>query len=271
VERLNISKAVRFVEANGTALEKYRLHFLLGKARNDEIPLRHLRNLQNMDGGFPYNDEKGKLSCVNNTSNNLGLMIELGLGKSDVCRKTVEHLLKIQGKNGGWSENEQINQYNPPFWDLPNDLKTTIWLTASISNSLIKLGYMDSLAIQRAADFLLKNRDSEGKFAGFLHSTWISIGVFGQLEGSNSDVVRRALRVIEQNFEKLEDGAGDLAWCLECFYVAGIPKENPVVKRCIEKLVNSQQENGSWKSEAKEFTVSTTINVLNALKKYKAW
>jgi len=269
---LNISKAISFVEANGTALEKYRLYFLLGKEKNDKIPLLHLRNLQNEDGGFPYNDERGKSNCVNTTSNNLSLMIELGLDKSDACKKTVEYLLKIQGKDSSWSENEAIMQYNPPFWDMPNDLKTTIWLTASITNYLIQLGYGNTSTIQKAAGFLLKNRDTAGKFAGFLHSTWISIGVFGQLEGSNSDTVIKALKVIEQNFEKLMGGAGDFAWCLECFYVAGIPKENPVVKRCIEELVNSQQENGAWKSgDEEEFTVSTTINVLRALKKFKVW
>jgi len=57
---LKLQKAVRFVEANGAALEEYRLHFLLGSKRNDEIPLQHMGNLQNKDGGFPFNDEKGR-------------------------------------------------------------------------------------------------------------------------------------------------------------------------------------------------------------------
>jgi hypothetical protein len=267
---LNIQKAIRFVEMNGTALEKYRLHFLIGKERNDEIPLRHLRNLQNKDEGFAYNDQKGKVNYVNAASNNLSLIIELGLDKSDVCRKTVEYLFEIQGKNGSWSENEAIMQYDPPFWDLPSDLKTSMWLTANITNLLIQLGYRNSSAVQKAVGFLLKNRDKEGRFLGFLHSTWISIGVFGQLEGSNSTIVKSALRVIEQNIEKLE--AGDVAWCLECFYAAGIPKENSVAKRCIEELVNSHQEDGTWKSaDGEEFSVSTTINVLKVLKAHKVW
>lgn len=272
MNNLNIPKAVEFVEANGTPLEKYRLHFLFSKEKNDEIPLLYFRDLQNQDGGFPCDDEKGKVSSVNTTSNKLSLMIELGLDKSDVCRKTVEYLFRIQGKDGSWSENEAIKQYNPPFWDLPNDFKTTMWLTANITNYIIQLDYRSSSAVQNAAGFLLKNRDSEGKFAGFLHSTWISIGVFGQLEGSNSDIVKKALEVIEQNIEKLRDGAGDLSWILECLFVAGIPKENSLVKRCIEELVNSQQENGAWKSgDGQKFTVSITLNVLNILKKYEVW
>jgi len=269
---LDVSKAISFVEKNGTALEKYRLRFLIGKEESDEIPLQYLRVIQDEDGGFPYDSETGKLSCVNDTSNYLGLMVELELDSSDVCKKTIEYLFRIQGKDGSWSENEVIKQYNPPFWLIPGDLKTTMWLTASLTNHLIQLGYSKSRAVQRATRFLLKNCDNEGKFAGFLHSTWISIGVFGQLEGSGSDIVKKALKVIEENIEKLRDGAGDFAWCLECFYVAGLTKEDPTVKKCIDELVNLQQENGAWLSaDGGKFTVSTTINVLKVLKDYKLW
>lgn len=267
---MNIQKAVKFVEANGTAIQKYRLHFLLGRKRNDEIPLKYLRNLQNTGGGFPYNDEKGKASCVNDTNNNLHLLAELELGKSGVCKKTVEYLFSIQKEDGSWSENKEIEAYNPPFWDMPNNPNTTMWLAADITNVLIQLGYKNSPTVKKAVAFLLKNRDKEGKFAGPLHSTWISIGIFGRLEGSNSDIVKSALRAIEQNIGKL--GAGDFAWCLECFYVAGIPQENPVVKRCIKELVNFQQENGTWTSEdGEKYTVPVTINALKVLKEYKVW
>ena len=270
MSKLDIQKAIGFVEKNGTVLEKYRLRFLIGKEKNDEIPSQYLRNLQNKDGGFPYDSEKGKSSCVNDTSNYLGLMVEFGLGNSDVCKKTTEYFFGIQGKDGSWSENEAIKRYNPPFWLIPGDLKTTMWLTASITNHLIQLGYSKSQTVQGAARFLLKNRDEEGRFAGFLHSTWISIGVFGQLKGSESDIVKKALEVIDENIGKLGDGAGDFAWCLECFYVAGLTKENPTVKKCIDELVNLQQENGAWLSgDGEKFTVSTTINVLKVLKNYE--
>lgn len=269
---MDIPKAISFVEKNGTALENYRLRFLLGEEKNDEIPLRYLTNLQNEDGGFPYGSEKGKLSCINVTSSYLGLMVELGLGSSNVCKKTIEYLFGIQGKDGSWSENEEIKQYNPPFWDIPSDLKTTMWLTANITNYLIQLDYRKSQAVQRAVRFLLKNCDEEGKFAGFLHSTWISIGVFGQLKGSESDIVKKALKVVDENIEKLKDGAGDFAWCLECFYVAGLTKENLTVKKCINELVDLQQENGAWLSgDGEKFTVSTTLNALIVLKNYKLW
>jgi len=271
-DHMDVKKAIRFVEDNGTELEEYRLSYLLGKKRDNEVPLRHLRRIQNEDGGFPYENEKGKANCIMNTSANLSLMIELGLTESDVCRKTVEYLMGVQDSDGGWDENDGIKQYNPPFWDLPGDPKTKMWLTADVCNQLIQLGYRDSEIVKKATEFLLKNRDVEGKFAGFLHSTWISVAVFGQLKGSNSEVVKKALKVIEQNINRIEDGTSDFIWCLECFHAAGVSKDTPIVKRCINRVIELQKENGAWTSadEAK-YAVSTTINALRVLKMYKVW
>jgi len=262
---LDAQKAADFVENSGTAIEKYRLSFLLSKERNDRIPLTYLRELQNNDGGFPYNNQKDMLSCINATDVNLSLIIELGLESSDVSRKVVDYLFKVQGNDGSWTENEGIKQYAPPFWDLPNDLNTTIWLTASTASLLMQLGYQNSRVVEKAAEFLLRNRDNHGRFAGFLLSTLISVGVFGRLKGRGSEIVKEALEILEENVEKL-----DSAWCLESLYVAGIPEENPVARKCIEKLVASQEDDGSWKSEdGKEFTVYNTINVLKALRRYE--
>lgn len=269
---MDVQKAINFIEKNGTELEKYRLNYLLGRERNDEVPLRYLRRIQNDDGGFPYENEKGKASCISKTSVKLNLMIELGLTESDVCRKTVEYLLRVQGRDGGWDENYEIKQYNPPFWDLPGDPKTRMWLTADMCNYLIQLGHGESEAVKKAAEFLLKNRDAEGRFAGFMHSTWISVAVFGQLRGSDSKVVKKALKVIERNISRIEDGAADFIWCLECFHATGISKDVPVVRKCIDRVIRLQRENGAWTSEdGEKYNVSTTINALRVLKTYDVW
>lgn len=269
---MDIQKAISFVEENSTELERFRLDYLLGEKRDDRVPLRLLKELQNDDGGFPYRNEKDRPSSVNNTSSNLSLMIELGLDESEVCRNTVDYLLSVQREDGGWDENHAISRYNPPFWDLPGNLKTKMWLTASVLNHLIQLGYRGSEAVRRGKEFLLRNRDEEGKFVGFLHSTWISVGVFGQLEGANSGVVKRALEVIERNLDRLEDGAGDIIWCLECFYVAGLSKDTPLVGRCIDRVIGLQRQDGAWTSgDGEEYSVSTTINALRILKLYNVW
>lgn len=269
---MDVQKAIHFIEEIGTEIEKYRLNYLLTKERDDEEPLSYLREYQNEDGGFPFNNKKSNLSSINATCLNLSLMIELGLTESDNCRKTLEYLLSVQGEDGSWDQHPAITQYNPPFWNTPGDLKVKMWLTACILNNLIKLGYIESEAVKKATQFLLKHRDEDGKFVGFLHATWISVGIFGQLEGSNSEVVKKALNVIKQNFEQLEDDPTNLTWCLECFYVAGISKDDPVVKRCINRVIELQRQDGAWSSgDGAEQTVSITLGVLKTFKMYKIW
>lgn len=269
---MDVQKAIRFIEENGTEMDRYRLNYLLTQERNDVVPLSYLRGLQNEDGGFPYNNKKGNLSCINVTSLNLSLMIELGLTASDNCRRTLEYLLRVQGKDGSWDQAPAISQYNPPFWNTPGDLKVKMWLTACTLNNLLKLGYRESEAVRKATQFLLKHQDEDGKFVGFLQATWISVGIFGQLEGSNSENVKKALIVIERNSEQLENDPPNLTWCLECFYVAGISKDDPVVKRCIDQVIKLQRQDGAWSSgDGAERTVSTTLGALKTLKMYKIW
>jgi len=269
---LDIQKAISFVEENGTELETYRLSYLLGEKGDDGVPLGFLKGLQNDDGGFPYKGEKGKPSSVNHTISNLSIMIELGLTGSEVCRNAVDYLMSIQGEDGGWDESHAISRYDPPFWDLPGNLKTKMWLTASVLSHLIQLGYRESEAVRRGREFLLRNRDEEGKFFGFLHSTWISVGVFGQLEGADSEIVKSALEVIERNLDRLEDGAGDLIWCLECFYVGGVSKGNTIARRCVDRVIGLQRRDGAWTSgDGEEHSVSTTIGALRILKMYRIW
>lgn len=269
---MDIQKAIAFIEQKGTKLERYRLRRLLGKEKNMDFPLRHLKELQNNDGGFPYEDTKDRLSSINSTGMNLALMVELGLGESDVCKKTVKYLFDVQHENGSWDENKAINRYNPPFWNTPGDLNTRMWLTANVLDYLIRLSYKQSEPIEKAKEFLLENRDEEGKFAGFLHSTWIAIAVFGQLEGSDSEVVRKALKVIDQNFDRLENGASDFVWLLECLYVAEIPKDNPLVQKCINKLAGLQRNDGAWPSgNGEKYSVHTTLGALRTLRLYEVW
>lgn len=269
---LDIQKAIAFIEQKGTKLERYRLRYLLGKEKDRDFPLRYLKGLQNNDGGFPYEDERGKLSSINSTGINLALMVELGLKESDICKKTVKYLLDVQHEDGSWDENKTINKYDPPFWNTPGDLKTKMWLTANISNYLIQLSYKQSQALGKAKQFLLKNRDEEGKFAGFLHSTWIAIGVFGQLEGIDSEIVRKALKVMDQNLDRLEDGASDFVWFLECLYVAEISRDNHLVRKCIDKLNELQRTDGAWPSgNGEKYTASTTLAALRILKMYEVW
>jgi len=59
---------------------------------------------------------------------------------------------------------------------------------------------------------------------------------------------------------------------LECFYAAGISKDIPMVRRCIDRVIDLQKQDGAWTSgDGEKYSVSTTINALRTLKMYNVW
>jgi prenyltransferase beta subunit len=266
---MNVESALKFVESYGDRLERYRARYLFQGAQDDEVALHYLRKLQNQDGGFPYNLEMGKSSSVNETSGILRLVVELNLGKSDVCRKIVNYLFQIQNSDGSWNENPEVGQFNPPIWDSPDNANTRMWLTGDITVYLVQLSYAQSRQVKQACQFLLKHMDEKGKVEGPQIATWIAIAIFGMLEGSDSLYVRKALDLVEGWLDEEREDASFLSWYLECLSNAGVPKEHTLVRRCSSKLKTLQDNDGGWKSvDGARYNVPTTINALKLLKHY---
>jgi hypothetical protein len=267
-----IKAALNFIQEHGSTLDKYRLNYLLNKKRNDEIPLKNLRNSQNEDGGFPYNLEKGKHSCVSETCSMLSLIKELNLEESGICKKTLQFLFKAQQQDGSWDENPRITEYGPPPWDTPKKLETKTWLTAEVTNNLIQLDYRNSEQVEKAVEFLMRNRDENGKVAGYKIATWIAMSVFAQLEGLDNETVQKSLKLVETWLQEEDIDPSFLNWYLACLHDAKISHNHPLVQQCLERLVKLQQENGSWTSvDGGRYIVPTTITALKMLRDFGVW
>ncbi|MFP3985018.1 MAG: prenyltransferase/squalene oxidase repeat-containing protein [Candidatus Bathyarchaeia archaeon] len=269
---MNVEAALYFIQKHGGVIDKYRVNYLLNGSGDEEVPLKILRTLQNEDGGFPYNLEKGNLSSVNETCSLLNLISELNLEASPICKKALQFLLQTQQPDGSWDENSKIKEYNPPFWNAPGKLETKTWLTAAATNNLILLGYRRSDQVKKAAKFLKENMDENGKIAGFRIATWIAISVFAQLEDLEKETLRKSLQLFEEWLQKEKTDASFLNWYLECLLDAKIPQNHPLVQKCLKKLVKLQQRNGSWTSaDGAKHTVSTTVTALKMLRNYGFW
>jgi len=146
---MDTEKAISFVRAKGNNLEQARLNKILGDEFNTEDVLNGFRVLQNPDGGFPYLDKKGYPSCLSNTSQALHSLIEFDLMDSELAVRAIEFLYANQTEQGSWEENPQIKPLDPPFWDLPGDPKTTTWLTADITDILIRAGRKSEPEVHR--------------------------------------------------------------------------------------------------------------------------
>jgi len=268
---MSFEAALRFVERYGDELERHRIRYLFCGAGDDAVLLRYMEQLQNEDGGFPFNLEKGKDSSVNETCGILAILEELNLKESIVCRKAVDYVFVVQGEDGSWDENAEIRKYNPPFWDVPGDPKTKMWLTGEITRLLIKLDYRETKQVKKAADFILRHQENDGRFAGFRISTWLAIAIFGQLRGFDDRIVGEALKIIEDWVDETND-ASFLIWYLQCLMDGGIPKDHPILRKCLGKLMKLHQENGSWTSaDGERYRVSTTISALKLAKECGLW
>jgi hypothetical protein len=269
---VDVESAFKFIESYGNKLEQFRARYLFRGARDNEVPLHCLRKLQNKDGGFPYNLEMGKLSSVNETSGILSLVVELNLGESDVCRKTLNYLFQNQGPNGDWNENPEISQFNPPRWDNPDNMNTRMWLTGDIAVHLVQLTYAESQHVKQACEFLQKHMDEKGKVEGPQIATWIAMALFGMLEGSESLYVGKALDLVKGGLDEEREDASFLCWYLECLSYAALPKEHTLVQRCLRQLKTLQDIDGGWKSaDGTRYNVSTTIDALKLLKHFGEW
>ncbi len=262
---MDIEKAISFVRSNGDMLELARLNNVTGEDFDRREVLRGFSDLQNPDGGFPFGDRKGFPSCLSNTAQAVHTLIELDLSDSEPAVRAIDHLLASQNDEGSWEENPQVMPLDPPFWDIPGDPGTTVWLTADITGILVGLGRGDERT-ERALEFLKENQAPDGKFRGFIHSTWIAVAIFGK-NGHDDERVRKDALTYLGSLEFDDWDASSIVWCLDCLRAGSVDTGSRLWVRLSEMLQTLQLEDGSWGSvDGEEYRVRTTIDVLALLK-----
>ena len=262
-----IKKAIDIIMEKGSDVEKAKLNIILDRdsEANQQILLDFFTLHQNNDGGFPFRGERGKLSTINKTVQSLQVMINYGLVENKICQNAIEFLFNRQNPEGYWNEDLAIKEYNPPNWSDPTNPKSRLWITANACFTIAKLDYIPSQYLTKGINFLLKNRDKNGKIKGFFLSNWIAVGIFGILQGPKDKLTQKFASIVESNLIKIL-GTSDVTWCLQCFVDGGFKKENPIIKRLIDDLLNNQLDDGYWKSiDGYKFDISTTIDTIYVL------
>ncbi len=261
---MNIEKTLEHIMNNGTGIDVYRVEYLFYNKKDDRVPLEILSAIQNKDGGFPYNREKGKASGLSETSVFFSRMDELGLLEYDTGKQCIAYLVNTQKNDGRWSENNEISQYNPPPWDQPNDLKCDMWLTAQIALHLLEVGYKKEA--EKAAQFLLQNKEGE-RFFGYELTTVLGISLFSFLGEENT------VKTMEQSVKsivKKEKEPAFLTWYCEAVEYSPLEYKEALIDMCLEKLQKKMDNTTIVKSvDGERWNIPNTISSLKLLKKYK--
>lgn len=256
-ETINVQKSIEFIRENGNELELARLNNALGQDFDTDSVLNGFSILQNPDGGFPYGDRPGFPSCLSNSTMALHTLLELDLGDSEPARKIINFFFTMQQENGSWPEHDKVAPLGPPFWDMPGDDRTTLWLTSDITDLLLRSGFDGNLDL--AIEFIKEHQAPDGKFMGYIHSTWMALSIFGKNGMDHEQVFSDALAYLE-TLDIEEWDAACIAWCLDCMKVGEVARESILWHKLTGKLSELQEEDGSWPAEEGEQIKTRNVN-----------
>jgi hypothetical protein len=263
-------RTIVYIDQNGNEMERARLRGMLGRPRPDARIVRLLEARQNEDGGFPSELVQGRPSSIETSTLVLGWMQDLSFLGSAIVQRIVMYLLASQRPDGSWDESPGLIKYGPPPWLLPGDPRVQAFCTALATYWLALLGYRHDHAVARALSYVRARQAADGRFLGFLQTTWIAAAGFLIVEGPASAAATRAvdrLAAIEE--ERWTPGA--LTGMLNSLADGGAPASVPAVARGLERLRMLARPNGSWASEDGDiYDVEVTLRALRAFLLYAA-
>jgi len=266
---MDFVKAVGFVRRMGSEEEVERLGCILEGRKPKTRLIEELRRIQNADGGFPLDMEKGKPSTLMDSAVVLVRLEEFNSLQVDIAEKVVGFFFVTQDEDGSWNESGNILQCNPPPWMNPRNIHVKILSTAYTGFWLAKLGYSKHNRIRRACDFLINYRKENGCFEGFRHNTWIAASLFTMVYGKRCRVTKEGLRFLAETPQN-QWAPSQIAWLLWCLSSANFTKNNKFVKHFLSLLSKSQNLDGSFSSEdGREFSISATLEAVKVLKYFK--
>jgi hypothetical protein len=262
-------RAIAFVDQNGNEMERARLRGILGRTRPDAKVVRSLEARQNSNGGFPHAMVQGRLSTIDATGTALHWLLDLGLSPSPYVEWALTFLLAAQRPDGSWDEPPGLIRYGPPPRLMPGDPRVRNLSTAGVAFWLLRLGYGGD-AVSRAIAYLRERQAPDGRFVGFLQTTWLATAVFRLSEGPGSPAAARGLDALAAVAPDRWH-AGALAGMLNSLGDAAVPDDVPVIRFGLARLAALGRPDGSWTSEnGGPDTVEVTLQALRALLLYGA-
>ncbi|TMI82766.1 MAG: terpene cyclase/mutase family protein [Bacillati bacterium ANGP1] len=263
-------RTIAWIDHNGNETERARLRGLLGRPRPEAKVIRTLEARQNDDGGFPSELIQGRPSSIDTTALVLRWLQDLGTLAGAVAQRVVTYLFTVQRPDGSWDQPPGLVRYGPPPRLLPGDSRVQALCTAQAAYWLVLLGHRHDHAVSRAMGYLRARQAADGRFLGYIRTTWMAAALFRCTEGPGSAVCARALDALGA-VEAERWSAGALVGMLNCMAEAGVSTRVPVVRQGVARLRALAEPTGSWPSEDGEFyRVEVSLRALRVLLLYGA-
>ncbi len=261
---------IAYIDQNGSEMERARLRGILGRARPDAKVVRALEVRQNDDGGFPHGMIQGRLSTIEATTTVLRWMDDLGLLGGPHAERAGMFLLAAQRPDGSWDEPPGLIRHTPPPRLMPGDPRVRSLSTALVAFWLVRLGEHGSDAVARAMAYLRERQAPDGRFVGYLSTTWLAAALFRFGEGPDSAAAAKALAALADVPAPRWSPAA-LAGMLNALGDTGARDDLPLVRESLARLTDLGRSDGSWVSEEGDaHHVEVTLGALRALVLYAA-
>jgi prenyltransferase beta subunit len=265
---VNQSRAIAFIHAKGSEIEKARIAHILKGVKPPPHLVSFLADKQNEDGGFPFQGHKGCPSTISDTTFSLVWLDDLGLLKTDAAGKAIAFIHSRQNDDGSWDENPAIKPYNPPPWMRPGERAVVVYTTAYSLFWLLMAG--KTVRVSHGLEFLTNCQLPTGAFEGFRHSSWLAVPVIGMMKGWETAVVKQGLDFLSGIADE-QWIPSQISWMLWTFLKCGAPTGIPLIGRMIELLLSRQAEDGSFPAEdGPRYAVNATIEALKVLNLYQS-
>jgi hypothetical protein len=258
-------RTIAWVDQNGNETERARLRGLLGRPWPDARIIRTLDARQNPDGGFPSDLVQGRLSSIDTTAQVLRWMRDLRMLDSLQAQRVVTFLFTAQRPDGSWDEPAGLLKFGPPPRLVPGDPRVQVFCTALAAYWLVLLGNRNDHAVSRALGYLRPRQAADGRFLGYLRTSWLAAAAFRLVEGPGTTPAARAIDALAAvKAERWHAGA--LAGMLASFAEAGLSPDVPVVGQGLDRLRSLVEPDGCWSSEDGDFyQVDVTLRALRNL------
>ncbi|MFO7837779.1 MAG: prenyltransferase/squalene oxidase repeat-containing protein [Candidatus Thorarchaeota archaeon] len=252
-----------FVLSKGSVADKLRL-FVAGFELPDGILedlFEGIVEIQNPDGGIPFELEISNPSSVKETAELLYLICESGSAPKELKKSMSEFLVSRQKKDGGFGEALNLDNYIEDRWGnntgrdwYPVGVSIT-WLTGKALEALCCIDYEAEHRLRKARDYLIYNQNEDGHWPNYKNSD--------RSDPLGTGNILLALRAagVEEDRDVLQDGKAALLHHLKtsleekntCNMVdivsVGKPKtksEEALLENALELIAEGQRDDGGW-------------------------